>query len=399
MPMTESQVLFVNTDFNLQDFKVVSPTIEIIWLYAGVDMSLKQKINDYLSTINDPNINLPIAKVARIEWLECSEQLIKLNIILPYASSSFGNGLKTLLIAGISGLLEAEKLELEISFEILPFVSADRPEAIQQVKHIIAIASGKGGVGKSTTTVNLALALVKEGAKVGILDADIYGPSQAKMLGVKDGARPETESEKWMFPIEAHGVKSMSIAYLVDADQPMVWRGPMVSSALQQMLFQTKWGELDYLFVDMPPGTGDIHLTFSQQVPASGALIVTTPQDIALLDAVKGIEMFRKVNIPVLGVIENMAMHVCSNCGHEEAIFGENGGSKIAEQYQSRLLGSMPLERSIREQLDAGKPTVLDDSDSLVAVRYQQLALALAAEIGINNKQNSVVPEITISEE
>lgn len=362
-------------------------------------MSVKQSIIDYLSTISDPNVGKPVSDVARLDWLECNEQRVKLNIILPYASANFGSGLQTVLSTGITGLLENQELELEVSFEILPFLSSDRPEAIQKVKHIVAVASGKGGVGKSTTAVNLALALSKEGAKVGILDADIYGPSQAKMLGIKDGARPETKDEKWMFPIEAYGIKSMSIAYLIDVKQPVVWRGPMVSSALQQMLFQTLWGELDYLFVDMPPGTGDIHLTFSQKVPASGALIVTTPQDIALLDAVKGIEMFRKVNIPVLGVIENMAMHVCSNCGHEEAIFGENGGSKIAEQYQTRLLGSMPLELTIRQQLDAGTPTVISDPESLVAVRYQQLALALAAEIGMSRQQSPVLPEITISNE
>lgn len=362
-------------------------------------MTIELKVSEYLSSINDPNSGTTLLETANIKSLEINDSSLKLTLILPYAADLFSRGLKTLLQVGLQNIAGDRNIDLSVICDVASSNLTDRPEAIQSVKHIIAVASGKGGVGKSTTAVNVALALSREGAKVGILDADIYGPSQAMMLGVAQGQRPETKDEKWMFPIEAHGIKSMSMAYLIDEQQPMVWRGPMVSTALQQMMFQTQWGELDYLIVDMPPGTGDIQLTFSQKVPASGALIVTTPQDIALLDAVKGIEMFRKVNIPVLGIVENMSMHVCSNCGHEEAIFGENGGAKIADQFQTRMLGNMPLDLDIRKQLDGGQPSVIADPESLIAARYQQIALGLAAEIASSLKQKVTVPDIQITED
>nr|WP_283101669.1 iron-sulfur cluster carrier protein ApbC [Halomonas populi] len=249
---------------------------------------------------------------------------------------------------------------------------------IEGVKHIVAVASGKGGVGKSTVTVNLALAMAAEGYRVGLLDADIYGPSQAQMLGIGEGVRPQAAGENSFTPLEAHGIQAMSMAFMVDVTEPMVWRGPMVAGAFQQLLNQTAWDDLDYLFIDMPPGTGDIQLTLAQKVPVAGAVIVTTPQDIALLDARKGIEMFRKVNVPVLGVVENMSLHVCTNCGHSEPIFGEGGGERIASQYQTQLLGQLPLKLSTREQSDSGRPTVMADPESETAQTFRAIARAVA---------------------
>lgn len=258
-------------------------------------------------------------------------------------------------------------------------------DGLRDVKHIIAVASGKGGVGKSTTSVNLALALVAKGAKVGVVDADIYGPSLPLMLGVPEGTRPEVIDGKLFVPVEAQGLKTMSMGYLVTEQTPMVWRGPMASGALLQILTQTNWGELDYLVVDMPPGTGDIQLTLAQQAQLAGAVIVTTPQDIALLDARKAIEMFHKVKIPVLGIVENMAVHHCSQCGHEEHIFGEGGGQKVALEYQTKVLGALPLSLSIREQTDAGTPTVVAEPEGPAATTYGKIAgeiIDLLAEKG-----------------
>lgn len=259
-------------------------------------------------------------------------------------------------------------------------------ENLAGVKKIVAISSGKGGVGKSTVTANLAAALSVQGLRVGVLDADIYGPSQAMMFGVPAGTRPKTAEEKYFIPVVAHGIQTMSISYLIDEDTPMVWRGPMVSSALQQLLMQTQWDDLDLLLIDMPPGTGDIQLTLSQKVPVDGAIVVTTPQDIALLDAKKGIEMFRKVDIPVLGIIENMSVHVCSNCGHVDPIFGEGGGDKMAEQYQTKLLGQLPLAMPIRVQADSGTPIVIAEPESEYASLYQRVA-ASVSEVLANHTQ------------
>lgn len=266
---------------------------------------------------------------------------------------------------------------------------------IEGVKHIVAVASGKGGVGKSTVTANLALAMAAEGYRVGLLDADIYGPSQAQMLGIPAGTRPEVVSENSFKPIIAHGLQAMSMALMVDTSEPMVWRGPMVSGAFQQLLNQTLWDDLDYLFIDMPPGTGDIQLTLAQKVPVSGAVIVTTPQDIALLDARKGIEMFRKVNVPVLGVVENMSLHICSNCGHSEPIFGAGGGERIAEQYDTRLLGQLPLQLSIREQADGGRPSVIAEPDGGIAATFRAVARAVAEGV---ESQREEGPSISFGE-
>ena len=272
---------------------------------------------------------------------------------------------------------------------------------MNSIKHIIAIASGKGGVGKSTTAVNLALALQACGASVGLLDADIYGPSQQKMLGIADGTKPEQQGGQFLLPVKAHGLKTMSMGYLASERTPMVWRGPMAGGALVQMLEQTLWGELDYLVIDMPPGTGDIQLTLSQKATLAGAVIVTTPQDIALLDAQKGIEMFRKVDVPILGVIENMAVHVCSNCGHAEHIFGAEGGQRIAREYGVPLLASLPLSLSIREQTDAGQPTVVSDPGSEAATSYLAAAQSIIDTLEGSADAGGVrqFPNITISDD
>ncbi|BCB62022.1 MULTISPECIES: iron-sulfur cluster carrier protein ApbC [Halomonadaceae] len=263
------------------------------------------------------------------------------------------------------------------------------------VKHIVAVASGKGGVGKSTVTVNLALALSAQGYRVGVLDADIYGPSQAQMLGVEEGVRPQAAADNKFLPLEAHGIQAMSMAFMVNTRDAMVWRGPMVVGAFQQMLTQTQWDNLDFLLIDMPPGTGDIQLTLAQKVPVSGAVIVTTPQDIALLDARKGIEMFRKVNVPVLGVVENMSLYHCEKCGHEAAIFGTGGGDRIADEYDTTVLGRLPLTLSIRELADSGRPSVVSEPDGAVSRIFAEIASQVAQSVSASQSDG---PTISFSE-
>ncbi len=274
---------------------------------------------------------------------------------------------------------------------------ANQPESLPGVRQVIAVASGKGGVGKSTTAVNLALALQAEGHRVGLLDADIYGPSLPTMLGVSPDTRPEVVGGNRFAPIEAHGLQTLSMGNLTTKDTPAVWRGPMASSALQQIMTQTLWHELDYLVVDLPPGTGDIQLTLAQRVPLSGAVIVTTPQDIALLDAIKGLEMFRKVNVPVLGIVENMAIHICSNCGHQEHIFGQGGGQQVAEKYEVDILGSLPLDIRIREDLDDGIPTLVKAPDGEISQIYRQVARNVIDKLE-EQDGGSPFPEITIED-
>ncbi len=291
------------------------------------------------------------------------------------------------------------RAEVRVDCVIQPHKAQPQVEVMGNVKNIVAVASGKGGVGKSTTAANLALALAREGARVGILDADIYGPSQGIMFGLPEGTRPKVREQKWFEPLEAHGVQVMSMAFLTDDSTPVVWRGPMVSGALIQLITQTAWDNLDYLVVDMPPGTGDIQLTLAQKVPVAGAVIVTTPQDLALLDAKKGVEMFRKVNIPVLGVVENMAVHICSNCGHAEHLFGEGGGEKLAAQFGVELLASMPLSIAIRTQADSGRPTVIADPESQLAMLYQEIARHVGARIVLSERASVGLPNISISDD
>ena len=289
-------------------------------------------------------------------------------------------------------------VDLDIEWQVAAAPVVDEKARIANVKNIVAVASGKGGVGKSTTAANLALALAAEGASVGLLDADIYGPSVPAMFGV-GSQRPEVIDQKWMVPVEAHGIHTISMGYMVTESTPMVWRGPMASGALQQLLTQTSWPELDYLIIDMPPGTGDIQLTLSQKVPVSGSVVVTTPQDIALLDAKKGIEMFRKVNVPVLGVVENMATHICSKCGHEEHIFGSGGGERIATDYQTQVLGALPLALDIRQQADMGCPTVAQDAESEHSQLYRAIARKTCVALVRQAKAAGVMPNISIADD
>ncbi len=283
-----------------------------------------------------------------------------------------------LLKTALENVPGVETAEIQVDCIIAPHAAQPQLEAMGNVKNIIAVASGKGGVGKSTTAANLALALAREGARVGVLDADIYGPSQGIMFGFAEGTRPEVRDEKWFIPLQAHGVEVMSMAFLTNDKTPVAWRGPMVSGALIQLITQTAWNDLDYLVIDMPPGTGDIQLTLAQKVPVAGAVIVTTPQDLALPGRQEGCGDVPEGQHPVLGVVENMAVHICSNCGHAEHLFGEGGGSKLAEQYGVDLLASLPLAMAIREQADAGRPTAIADPDSQIALIYQELARKVA---------------------
>lgn len=312
-------------------------------------------------------------------------------LTLGYPVAQCGAAIK----ADIEAKLAANDIQLNVKVQqdIPSIQSKNSSQRIAGVKNIIAVASGKGGVGKSTTSVNLALALAHEGARVGILDADIYGPSQPQMLGLGT-QRPEIIGGNAIKPLEAYGLQVVSMGSLVTENTPMIWRGPMVSGALQQLINQTQWEAVDYLIVDMPPGTGDIQLTLSQSVPVSSSVIVTTPQDIALLDAKKGIEMFRKVNIPVAGIVENMSVHICSECGHHEAIFGEHGGASLAEEFDTELLGRLPLQKAIREQMDEGRPPLAVDPDSSVSLVYREIASKIAADLWMRSR-SSVGPEIS----
>ena len=336
-------------------------------------------IQNSLKVLIDPNTGKDFITSKSAKNIQISGNNLSLDIILGYPAKSVMHNVQKLVETHLNALLGVENVTVSIGSRIVAHKAQQGLKLLQNVKNIIAVASGKGGVGKSTTSVNLALALSAEGATVGLLDADIYGPSQPQMLGIS--GRPESSDGKSMEPMQAHGIQAMSIGFLVDIDTPMVWRGPMVTGALEQLLRDTKWRDLDYLIVDLPPGTGDIQLTLAQKIPVTGAIIVTTPQDIALLDARKGLKMFEKVGIPILGIVENMSTHICSNCGHEEHIFGAGGGRKMCDEYQVDLLGSLPLDISIRELTDSGKPTVIAQPDSTIANIYKDIARKAAIKI------------------
>lgn len=352
-----------------------------------------------LRQYTDPYLNQDPVSAGCVRAIEIDGGSVSVHLELGYAAALFKNGWAQTLQMAIEGLDGVASASVQITTVIRPHKAVRQIPGLANVKNIVAVASGKGGVGKSTTAANLALALSREGARVGILDADIYGPSQGVMFGIAEGTRPKIKDQKWFVPIEAHGIEVMSMAFLTDDNTPMVWRGPMVSGALLQLVTQTAWNDLDYLVIDMPPGTGDIQLTLAQKVPVAGAVIVTTPQDLALLDAKKGVEMFRKVNIPVLGVVENMAVHICSNCGHAEHLFGEGGGEKLATQYGVELLASLPLSMLIREQADGGKPTAMAEPESQIAMVYQELARHVGARIVLQESVSAPVPDISVSED
>ena len=348
-----------------------------------------------LSGVIDPNTGKDLVSSKSAKNIQVNGNDVVLDVELGYPAKSQIEPIRSSVIAAIKGIPGAGNVSANVFSKIVAHSVQRGVKLLPTVRNIIAVASGKGGVGKSTTAANLALALAAEGAKVGLLDADIYGPSQPMMMGVS--GKPESRDGKTMEPLENHGVQIASIGFMIDPDQPMVWRGPIVTQALQQLLEQTNWRDLDYLVVDMPPGTGDIQLTLSQKVPVTGAVIVTTPQDIALLDARKGLKMFEKVGIPILGIVENMSMHVCSNCGHAEPIFGEGGGEKMCADFGVDFLGKLPLAMAIREQADSGKPTVVADPEGTVAQIYKEIARKVAVKVAEKAKDmTSKFPSIVV---
>ncbi|UZD55953.1 iron-sulfur cluster carrier protein ApbC [Caldimonas aquatica] len=356
----------------------------------------EQALLDALRGVVDPNTSKDYVSTKALRNLRVEGGDVSFDVELGYPAKSQVAALRKALIAAARSVPGVENVSVQIATRIIAHAVQRGVQLLPNVKNIIAVASGKGGVGKSTTAVNLALALAAEGARVGILDADIYGPSQPMMMGID--ARPESADGQTMEPLENYGVQVMSIGFLIEPDNPMIWRGPMATQALDQLLRQTNWRDVDYLIVDMPPGTGDIQLTLSQRVPLTGAVIVTTPQDIALLDARKGLKMFEKVGVPILGVVENMAVHVCSKCGHAEHIFGAEGGKRMAAEYGVDYLGALPLNLSIREQTDSGRPTVVSEPDGEIAALYKEVARKVAVKVAERAKDYSAkFPTITIS--
>jgi ATP-binding protein involved in chromosome partitioning len=348
-----------------------------------------------LKGLIDPNTQIDFVTSKSVKNLRVDGGDVSLDIVLGYPAKSQFDGIRKSIIAVLRELPEVKNVSVNVSSQIVAHSVQRGVKLLPNVKNIIAVASGKGGVGKSTTAVNLALALAAEGAQVGILDADIYGPSQPMMLGIT--GRPTSVEENTMEPMEGHGIQASSIGFLIDDDAPMVWRGPMVTSALEQLLRQTRWRDLDYLIVDMPPGTGDIQLTLAQKVPVTGAVIVTTPQDIALLDARKGLKMFEKVGVPIVGIIENMSTYVCPSCGHEEHVFGTGGGQKMCKEYGVDFLGDLPLNLSIREHADAGRPTVVADPDGAISTIYKTIARRVAIKVAsLSKDMSSKFPNIVI---
>jgi ATP-binding protein involved in chromosome partitioning len=359
-------------------------------------MATQEQLLAALASVKDPNTGKDFVSSKAVKNLQVEGGDVSFDVELGYPAKSQLPEMRRALVAAARTVPGVGNVSVNITTRVTAHSVQRGVQLMPNVKNIIAVASGKGGVGKSTTAANLALALAAEGAKVGVLDADIYGPSQPMMLGID--RRPESDDGQTMEPLENHGVQVMSIGFLINQDEAMIWRGPMATQALEQLLRQTNWQDLDYLIVDMPPGTGDIQLTLSQRVPMTGAVIVTTPQDIALIDAKKAVTMFEKVGVPILGVVENMAVHVCSNCGHAEHIFGEGGGKRYAQEKGIEYLGALPLAMHIREQADSGKPTVVSDPDSEAAKIYRSVARQVAIKIASRAKDFSAkFPTITVS--
>ena len=355
----------------------------------------EQQIQEALKGAIDPNTRRDFVSGKAVRNIKVEGDKVSVDILLGYPSKSQLEPIKAQVTRALKAMPGVSNVSVNVQMKIISHAVQRGVKLVPNIKNIIAVASGKGGVGKSTTAVNLALALVAERASVGELDADIYGPSQPIMLGIR--GRPESKDGKTIEPMDGHGIQAMSIGFLIEQETPMVWRGPMVTQALEQLLNETQWREIDYLVVDLPPGTGDIQLTLAQHVPVTGAVIVTTPQDIALLDARKGLKMFDKVGIPILGIVENMSLHVCSKCGHEEHIFGEGGGERMGKDYNVELLGSLPLDIQIREQADSGKPTVVADPDGRASQIYKQIARRVAIKIAEKAQDHSAAfPKIVV---
>jgi ATP-binding protein involved in chromosome partitioning len=355
----------------------------------------ESQIEEKLSSYVDPYLERDLVSAKCVKNITIDGGTASIEVVLGYPAAGYLDQLASTLKELVESIDGIGSATVNVSSKIAAHTVQKGVKHIDNIKNIIAVASGKGGVGKSTTAVNLALALSAEGASVGVLDADIYGPSQPRMLGVH--GKPESKDGKSLEPMVSYHLQAMSIGFLVDEETPMIWRGPMVTQALQQLLNDTNWMDLDYLVVDLPPGTGDIQLTLAQQVPVSGAVIVTTPQDIALLDARKGLKMFEKVEVPVLGIIENMSIHICSECGHEEHIFGEGGGERMSEQHNVDFLGALPLDKRIREETDSGKPTVVAEPDSRIAQIYREIARRTAAKLSLKTKDYAArFPQIVI---
>jgi ATP-binding protein involved in chromosome partitioning len=358
-------------------------------------MSLSEaQVHDALRKLVDPNTGKDFVVTRSARNIKVSENQVSLDIELGYPGRTQHDPIRRQVVQALKAA-GARNVAVNVASKVVPHAVQRGVKLIPSIKNIIAVASGKGGVGKSTTAVNLALALAAEGAAVGMLDADIYGPSQPMMLGI--AGRPESKDGKHLEPMEGHGLQAISIGFLIDIDTPMVWRGPMVTQALEQLLKDTRWRDLDYLVVDLPPGTGDIQLTLAQKVPVTGAVIVTTPQDIALIDARKGLKMFEKVGIPILGVVENMSFHLCPKCGHESHIFGRGGAEKMCRDYGTELLGQLPLDEAIRSQADSGKPTVVSEPDGPVAEIYRRIARRCAVKIAESQRDmTSKFPNIVV---
>ena len=355
----------------------------------------KFDVENILKTVIDPNHGVDLITSKSVKAINIDGSVVSIIIELGYPAKSTREQLKASIIQALLQLEGLTELSVDICVRILSHAVQKALKPQPNIRNIIAVASGKGGVGKSTTTVNLALALASEGARVGILDADIYGPSIPTMMGLE--GRPDSSDNKTLLPKVAYGLQTMSIGYLVEPDQAMIWRGPIATNTLQQLLRDTKWDNLDYLFIDLPPGTGDIQLTLAQQIPVSGAIIVTTPQDIALIDAQRGLAMFEKVNVPVLGIVENMSIHICSACGHAEAIFGEGGGVAMSQKNKVDFLGALPLDITIRQNADSGKPTVVSDPEGRASELYKEIARKTAAKLALTTKDySSRFPNITV---